>query len=151
MVCLVVTNNVLKLSPVGSDYWLHYVSPSVTCIRTTHGRFMCAEFKSAYGLVRMSSPVLWPRDHTQFMVSPYADVFRTPGTRGWEPAATFYQTLVTSYRCSRYAILCRYSNSHTEITTDIVILVFQLFICLLMFSLGHCVLTFIITNRINYM
>ena len=71
---------------------------------------MCAEFKSAYCLVRMSGPVLWPRGHTQFMqflVSPYTDILRTSGARGWKPAAKVYQILGTSYGCSRYGILNR--------------------------------------------
>ena len=91
-------DNVLILSPVGNDYWLRYVCLS-TCISKTHEGFMCAEFKSSYCLLRMSSPVLWPRGHSlfmQFLVSPYADILRTPGTSGWEPASTVYQTLGTS-------------------------------------------------------
>ena len=60
---------------------------------------MCTEFKSAYCLVRMSSPLLWPRGHSlfmQFLVSPCADNLKTPGNREWEPAASVHQILGTS-------------------------------------------------------
>ena len=113
---LFLTDNVLMFSPLRSDYRLRYVNLS-TCIRTTRG-FMCAEFKSTYCPVPMSSHVLWPRVHAHFLqllVSPSADILRTLGTRGWRPATTVHQTLEHPTDEVDMEFSTGVGNSYTEI------------------------------------
>ena len=92
---LVLTDKVLTLSPEG----ISFVMSVCTHVSGKRKEVLCALKLSPHIVLYVCLvPCCGHSLFMQFLVSPYADILRTPGTCGWEPASTVHQTLGTSYR-----------------------------------------------------